>query len=117
MDERVNPIRFTDKDTGENYELDFNRESVTFMAQRNFTMDDFSDTIAVKGEELWYYAFRAHHKKLSRNQTDKLYEKMGGLSPKVIKRLIELYYQALNSNKIVQDDDELDANPHVTVEL
>lgn len=117
MEERVNPIRFTDKDTGESYELDFNRESVVFMAQREFTMDNISDMIAVKGEELWYYAFRAHHKKLSRNQTDKLYEKMGGLSPKLIKRLIELYYQALNSNKIVQDDDELEANPHVTVEL
>lgn len=117
MEDRVNPIRFTDKDTGESYELDFNRESVVFMAQREFTMDNISDMIAVKGEELWYYAFRAHHKKLSRNQTDKLYEKMGGLSPKLIKRLIELYYQALNSNKIVQDDDELEANPHVTVEL
>lgn len=117
MEERVNPIRVTDEDTKETYTLDFNRESVVFMAQRNFTMDDLSDTIAIKGEELWYYAFRANHKKLSRNQTDKLYEKMGGLAPKLIKRLIELYYQALNSNKIVQDDDELEANPHVTVEL
>jgi hypothetical protein len=117
MEERVNPIRVTDEDTKETYTLDFNRESVVFMAQRNFTMDDLSDTIAVKGEELWYYAFRANHKKMSRNQTDKLYEKMGGLAPKLIKRLIELYYQALNSNKIVQDDDDLEANPHVTVEL
>jgi hypothetical protein len=117
MEDRVNPIRVTDEDTKETYTLDFNRESVVFMAQRNFTMDDLSDTIAVKGEELWYYAFRANHKKMSRNQTDKLYEKMGGLAPKLIKRLIELYYQALNSNKIVQDDDELEANPHVTVEL
>ena len=48
---------------------------------------------------------------------DKLYEKMGGLSPKVIKRLMELYQQALMSNGIVQDDEELEANPHVTVEL
>jgi hypothetical protein len=117
MEDRVNPIRVTDEDTKETYTLDFNSESVVFMAQRNFTMDDLSDTIAVKGEELWYYAFRANHKKMSRNQTDKLYEKMGGLAQKLIKRLIELYYQALNSNKIVQDDDELEANPHVTVEL
>ena len=117
MEDRVNPIRVTDEDTKETYTLDFNRESVVFMAQRNFTMDDLSDTIAVKGEELWYYAFRANHKKMSRNQTDKLYEKMGGLSPKVIKRLMELYNQALMSNSIVQDDEELDANPHVSVEL
>lgn len=118
MEERVNPIRFTDNDTGEVYELDFNRESVRFMADRDFVMDaDVGNKIAVKGEELWFYAFRANHKRLSKQQTDKLYEKMGGLAPKVIDRLILLYYQALNSNNIVQDDETLDANPHVTVEL
>ena len=118
MDERISPIRFTDKDTGEVYELDFNRESVKFMAEQGFAVDDnFIDLIAKKGEELWFYAFRANHRRLSRNQTDKLYEKMGGLSPKVIKRLVELYQQALMSNKIVQEDEELDANPHVMVEL
>jgi len=118
MDERINPIRFTDKDSGEVFELDFNRESVKFMAEQGFTMDEnFVDFIAKKGEELWFYSFRAHHRRMSRNQTDKLYEKMGGLSPKVIKRLVELYQQALMSNKIVQDDEELDANPHVMVEL
>ena len=118
MSERVNPIRFTDNDTGESYELDFNRESLTFMAERGFVLgDDFGDLIAVKGEEFWYYAFRAKHRKLARNQTDALYRKMGGLAPKVIKRLVELYYQAMNSNNIVQEDEELEANPHVTVEL
>lgn len=118
MDERINPIRVTDKDTGEVYELDFNRESVKFMASQGFTVDDnFLDLIATKGEELWYFAFRAKHRRMSRGQTDKLYEKMGGLAPKVIKRLIELYQQALLSNSIVQEDEELDANPHVAVEL
>lgn len=118
MDERILPIRLTDKDTGETYELDFNRESLKFMADQGFVMDDnFVDLIAAKGEELWYYAFRAKHRRMSRNQTDKLYEKMGGLSPKLIKRLIELYQQALMSNSIVQEDEELDANPHIAVEL
>ena len=118
MDERLNPIRITDKGTGESYELDFSRESVKFMASQGFVMDDnFVDLIATKGEELWYYAFRANHRRLSRNQTDKMYEKMGGLSPKLIKRLMELYQQALMSNNIVQDDDDLEANPHIAVEL
>lgn len=117
-EERVNPIKITDKDTGEVYELDFNRESVKFMAGQGFVMDDnFVDLIAKSGEELWYYAFRANHRRLSRTQTDKLYEKMGGLAPKVIKRLMELYNQALMSNHIVQDDEDLDANPHIAVEL
>lgn len=117
MEERINPIKITDKDTNETYELDFNRESVKFMANQGFVMDDIVDLIAVKGEELWYYAFRAHHRRLSRNQTDKLYEKMGGLTPQIIKRLMELYQQALLSNSIVQDEEDLEANPHVTVEL
>ena len=117
MEERINPIKITDKDTNETYELDFNRESVKFMANQGFVMDDIVDLIAVKGEELWYYAFRAHHKRLSKNQTDKLYEKMGGLTPQIIKRLMELYQQALLSNNIVQDEEDLEANPHVTVEL
>lgn len=117
MEERINPIKITDKDTNETYELDFNRESVKFMANQGFVMDDIVDLIAVKGEELWYYAFRAHHRRLSRNQTDKLYEKMGGLTPQIIKRLMDLYQQALLSNSIVQDEEDLEANPHVTVEL
>lgn len=118
MDERIPPIRITDNDTGDSYELDFNRESVKFMANQGFVMDDnFIDLIAKNGEELWYYAFRANHRRMSRNQTDRLYDKMGGLAPKVIKRLMELYNQALMSNSIVQDDEDLDANPHVSVEL
>ena len=42
---------------------------------------------------------------------------MGGLTPGIIQRLMELYYQALSSNDIMQDDEDLAANPHVTVEL
>ena len=118
MDERVNPIKVTDKDTGEVYELDFNRESVKFMATQEFTVDEsIINYVATKGEELWYYAFRANHRRLARNQTDKLYEKMGGLTPKIIGRLIELYNQALMSNSIIQDDVDLEANPHVAVEI
>lgn len=118
MTDVINPIKITDNDTGEEYVLDFNRDSVKFMAGQGFTVDDnFVDLIATKGEELWYYAFRAKHRRLSRGQTDSLYKKMGGLSPKLIKRLIELYQQALMSNSIVQDDEDLEANPRITVEL
>ena len=117
-DATINPIKVTDNDTKEVYELDFNRESLHFMAERGFVIDDnFGDLIAVKGEELWYYAFRANHRKMARNQTDKLLEKLGGLTPRLIERLIELYYQALNSNNIVQDDEDLASNPRMTVEF
>ena len=118
MDERINPIRITDNDTGESYVLDFNRESIKFMASQNFVVDEsLINLIATKGEDLWYFAFRSKHRRLSRDHTNKLYEKMGGLTPELIKRLVELYQQALMSNSILQDEEELAANPHVTVEL
>ena len=118
MENVIAPIRITDNDLGVTYELDFSRESIKFMANNNFVIDEgMISRIAKDGPELWYYAFRKNHRKIARNQTDALYEKMGGLAPKLIERLVDLYNQALMSNNIVQDDEELDANPHVTVEL
>lgn len=119
MEEKINPIKLTDKETGEVYVLDFNRESVKFMANNNFVFDigRIIGRIAVDGPDLFYYALRANHKKLARNQAEKLYERMGGLSPKMIGRLDDLYNQAIMSNQIVQDDEDLEANPHVAVEF
>ena len=118
-EEKINPIKVTDKDTGEVYVLDFSRESVKFMANNDFVFDmkRIIGFIAVEGPELFFYAMRANHKKVARNQADKLYEKMGGLTPKMIARLYDLYNQTIMSNKIVQDDEDLEANPHVDVEF
>lgn len=116
--ERVEPIRITDNETGEQYELDFSRDSVRFMASQGFKVgENIVDFIATAGPDLWFYSFRMHHKNVARNKTDALYNKMGGLTPKIIERLALLYNQALMSNNIVQDDEELEKNSRVTVEL
>ena len=118
MDERVPSIKITDNDANVTYELDFDGESVHFMAERGFVVNgSIGDLVAAKGPEFWYYAFRAHHKKLAKNQTDALLKKVGGLTPNIINRLVELYYQALDSSNILQDDEDLEKNPHVTVEI
>ena len=114
--DRVLPIRITDNDTGNTYELDFCRESVKFAEARGFKTEDISDYPATKIPEFWFYAFRMHHKNMAKNQTDVLLEKMGGLTPNVAARLIELYNQAAASNNI-QDDEDLAKNAKVTVEL
>lgn len=114
--ERINPIRITDKESGEVYELDFNRDSVAFAERSGFKLEDVGDFPATKIAEFFYYAFRWHHKKMSRGQTDKLLEKLGGVTGRMLERLIELYQQAVVANNI-QDEDELAENPHVTVEL
>ena len=120
MDEtiRIEPLRITDNDTGKTYELDFSRESVKFMARQGFKVgEDLVNLVAVQGPEFFWYAFRKNHKDFSRGQAETLYDKMGGLSPKVIERLADLYNQALMSNNFLQDDEDLEKNSRVTVEL
>lgn len=114
--ERIMPIRITDNDTGNVYELDFCRESVKFAEARGFKTEDVSDYPVTKIPEFWFYAFRMHHKNVAKNQTDALLEKLGGITPQIAARLIELYNQAATSNNI-QDDEDLAKNAKVTVEL
>ncbi|MBQ3989520.1 MAG: DUF5055 domain-containing protein [Bacteroidales bacterium] len=114
--ERVPSIKFTDNDTGNVYELDFCRESVKFAEARGFKQEDIANYIVTKVPEFWFYAFRMHHKNMAKNQTDALLEKMGGLTPNITERLVDLYNQAATSN-IIQDDEDLAKNARVTVEL
>ena len=116
MEERVKPIRITFNSTGECYELDFSRDSVRFAEQREFNPQDIERYPASKIPEFWFYAFRKNHKKLSRQQTDKLLEELGGLTPEILERLGLLYAQAAQSNNI-QEAEDLEKNGVATVEM
>ena len=116
MAERVKPIIITFRDTGDKYELDFSREAVKFAEQRGFDPHDVPKFPATKINEFWYYAFRKNHKSLSRNQTDKLLDELGGLTPDMLERLVTLYAQAAQSN-VLQDDEDLEKNGTATVEM
>lgn len=116
MEERVQPFKVTDTETGNTYELDFTRDSVRFAEQRGFKVTEVSDFPATKIPELWYYAFRAHHRKLARSQTDDILDKLGGVTPTILERMILLYMQAMTSNAI-QDDEDIAKNVRVKVEL
>lgn len=114
--DRIHPIKLTDNDTNETYELDFSRDSIRFAEQRGFKVDEVTDYPVTKFPEIFYFAFRMHHKNLSRTQTDALYEKLGGYTPKFLERLIMLYNQAALANNIVEDEDAA-KNAHMTVEM
>lgn len=121
MEERIQPIRITDNSTGDVYELDFSRESTVFTDRlfRNagIKLDEIADNVNEGIPLFWYCAFRAKHKNLSRAKADELRNKLGGLTPQIIDRLINLYTQATMSNNVVQDEEELSKNSQVTVEL
>lgn len=116
MEDRVKPIRITFTKTGETYELDFSRESIKFAEQHNFDIQELSKLPQTRIYELWYYAFRMHHRKMSKQQTDKLLEEIGGITPSILERLGLLYAQASQSNTI-QDEEDFEKNGLATVEM
>lgn len=115
--ETVQPIIITDNKTGTTYTLDFSRDSILFAENRGFKPEEVTVYPVSKFPELFYYAFRMHHKNMARNQTDKLYERLGGFSEKFLTRLLELYNQAALSNNIVLDDEDMGKNGDMTVEF
>ena len=121
MEDRIQPIRITDNVTNEVYELDFNRESTVFTDRlfRNagIKMDEIGDSVNEGIPLFWYCAFRANHRSVSRAKADEIRNKLGGLTPNIIDRLISLYTQATMANNVVQTDEDLSKNSQVTVEL
>lgn len=115
-EERIPPIRITDNDTGAVYELDFSRESIRFAESRGFDPDEISKYPVTRIPELWYYAFRMHHKNLARDKTDALLDKLHGLSPAMIERLGQLYNQAGLVHTLSTNED-IAKNAQVTVEM
>ncbi len=115
-EERVKPMRITDNETGDTYELDFNRDSVRFAEAREFDAGSVTQFPATKIPELFYYSFRKNHRNMAKSQTDAILDKMGGLTKAAMERLIQLYNQAALSNVIALDEDSA-KNSSVTVEL
>jgi hypothetical protein len=116
VEERVNPIRITLQDSGETYELDFNRESVRFAEMHGFELENVTRFPASKIPEFFYFAFRMNHKKLSRTQVDDIFDEIGGVTGKMLSRMIALYNQAALTHVITTDED-YEKNARVTVEM
>ena len=116
-EERINPIRITDNDTGKVYELDFNRESVDFVERQGYKIEETFDYPNINIPKLFYYSFRANHKNVSLQQSRALLDKLGGITEDIALRLVDLYRQATLANNVLQDKEELAKNSRVTVEL
>ena len=112
--ERVKPITLT-MANGEEYVLEFSRESVLFAEARGFDIDDVGKYPMTKVPELFWYAFRMHHMRMSKDQTDRiLFDELGGMPKGMAERLGELYAVPLKS--LSQKSDEV-KNPRVTVDM
>lgn len=115
-DEKVNPIIITDNESGAEYTLEFSRESVKFAEQRGFSMNDIERYPMTKLPELFYYAFRMHHKMIPREKTDKLFERM--IFPKgFFERLGKLYALPLSFLAEETEEENEGENPTITVQM
>ena len=117
VNERIEPIILTDKETGEKFTLEFSRESVVFTNRQGFKLNEAGNNSMEMLPILFYGAFRMHHKNVSRQRTDKiLFEDLGGLSSAVVERLMMLY-NAPHAALIHEEDVDYSKNAKMTVEL
>lgn len=119
-DNVIKPICITDSETGEKYTLEFNRESVLFAERNGFNIDDIDIHPMTRIPELFFYAFRMHHKFIKREKTDEiLFDKekgLGGMPEGMLNRLGELYAAPFNAFKRDEEDTE-GKNSRMTVEM
>lgn len=116
-DEIKDPIEITDNATGHIYVLDFNRDTVRFAEDRGFSWEALGDRPATMIPLLWYAAFRRYDPRISQQKTDAILDKLGGIKPKWVTRLHELYDQALASLIAVDEEEEDGKNAEMTVNL
>ena len=99
----MKPIVLKSKDT--EYTLEFNRESIKFAEMRGFKIEEVAEYPMTKIPELFFYAFRMHHKNVAREKTDKiLFEEMGGLPEGFIERLAELYTEPFEALTVKEEE-------------
>lgn len=108
----VKPIKITDTNTGEEYTLEFDKESVRFAESRGFDMSDVARFPITKTEELFWYAFRKHHKRVDLQKARKLLEGIGTLPEGFLERLLSLYAQPLDA--FIESEEEV--TPFVKVD-
>lgn len=113
--EEIRPIILTNEETNEKYELTFTRESVKFAEFRGFNIEDVDAHPMTRIPELFYFAFRAKHKNISREKTDKiLFDELKGMPEGMLNRLVELYTAPFRAFSQTEEDAK---NSHMTVEF
>ena len=110
----VDPIILKDTESGKEYRLEFDKETVKWAEARGFNIEDLSKYPMSKTEELFYYAFRKNHKNVSLERAQKLLEGIGTLPDEFMKRLIELYSEPFSA---FSGDEDGEQTPFVKVEL
>lgn len=111
----LKPIVLRDEDDGRVYTLRFTRATVKKMEQNGFNMNEVSSMPMTRVPELFYGAFLADQPFIKKKDTDTiLFDKLGGMSDKMMERLGELYAEPFNT---LVNGDNTENPQRMTVEL
>ena len=115
INEEIRPITLRDKESGETYTLEFDRDAIKFAESRNFDIDDVGRLPYIKTVELFWYAFRMHHKSVSLEKAERiLTQDLGGMPDGMMERLAQLYSKPFDA--LVQTEETV-KNAKMTVEM
>lgn len=103
---KVQPIFIKDPETGEvKYTLEFNRKTVALAERRGFVLDNIGTYPLTACSDLFYWSLQMHHPRVSRDFADTMFDELGGIQTEgLMKRLVELYNQAMMSTKVEDGD-------------
>ena len=83
---------------GKKYVLTFTRASVIWAEEHGFDIRDIDSKPMSSLSNLFYYAFRANHPNLTKEETDTiLFDEIGGITEKEVKRLSDMYADVVTS--------------------
>lgn len=119
INDKVNPIKITDKETNHVYILDFDRESIKFAESQGFDWHLMRSQTITMTELLWYCAFRRYDKKISREKAVSMLYALGGMREAWMDRLTDLWLQGMESlvaDESVSEDDAKNAKMTVTLD-
>ena len=93
-EKRVEPIRLN-YEGGEEYILEFNRETVVYAEDHGFDVNEVPNKMQKYMPDMFFYAFLMHHPKIDHETTDSiLFDDLGGITPELTERLLGLYTKA-----------------------
>ncbi len=87
----IRPMVITDESNGEKYTLEFDVKSIKFAEDNGFDIRTVSYKLLTGVQELFFYAFRKHHRYMKRDETDALLERLRPYPDGFVAKLIELY--------------------------
>lgn len=117
-EKRLDPIRINDTENHKEYILDFDRDAVKFCEDRDFDWDYIGSKPATMIPLVWNAAFRRYQQnRVSMADSNRLLEKMGGITPAILARLRGLYDQTLSPLINLDESEESAKNSVVTVEM